>query len=32
MLFLSSFNNLLYDAYVIFQKDVDNFETIHQTC
>ena len=26
MLFLSSLDDLLYDAYIIFQKDVDNFE------
>ena len=25
MPFLSSLDNLLYDAYIIFQKDVDNF-------
>ena len=31
MLFLSSLDNLLYDAYIIFQKDVDNFETEHKT-
>ena len=25
MLFLSFLDNLVYDAYIIFQKDVDNF-------
>ena len=28
----SSWDNLLYDAYVIFQKDVDDFEIAHKTC
>ena len=32
MLFLSSLDNLLEDAYIIFQKDVDNFEIEHKTC
>ena len=32
MLFLSSLDNLLYNAYIIFQKDVDNFEIEHKTC
>ena len=30
MLVLSSFYNLLYDAYIIFQKGVDNFEIEHK--
>ena len=32
MLFLSSLDNLLSDAYIIFQKDVDNFEIENKTC
>ena len=32
MPFLSSLDNLLYDAYFIFQKGVDNFEIEHKTC
>ena len=32
MLFLSSLGNLLSDAYIIFQKDVDNFEIENKTC
>ena len=34
VLFLSSLDSLLlvYDAYVIFQKGVDNFEIEHKTC
>ena len=32
MQFLSSLDNLLYDAYIIFQKSVDNFEIEHKTC
>ena len=32
MLFLSSSDNLLSDAYVIFQKDVDVYEKEHKTC
>ena len=32
MLFLSSLDNLLEDAYTIFQKDVDNLEIEHKTC
>ena len=32
MLFWSSLDNLLYDAYIIFQNDVDNFEIEHKTC
>ena len=32
MLSLSSFDNLLQDAYAIFQKGVDNFEIEHKTC
>ena len=31
MLFSSSMDNLLYDAYIIFQKDVDDFEIQHKT-
>ena len=31
MLFLSFLDNLLSDAYNIFQKDVDNFEIEHKT-
>ena len=31
MIFLSSLYNLLYDAYIIFQKGVDNFELEHNT-
>ena len=31
MLFLSFLENLLLDAYIIFQKDVDNFEIEHKT-
>ena len=30
--YISSLNNLLYDACIIFQKDVDNFEIEHKTC
>ena len=30
MSFLSSLDNLLYDAYTIFHKGVDNFETEHK--
>ena len=30
MLFLSSLDNLLKDAYIFFQKDVDNFEIEHK--
>ena len=30
MLFLSSLDNLLEDAYIIFQKDIDNFEIEHK--
>ena len=29
---LSSLDNLLKDAYIIFQKSVDNFEIEHKTC
>ena len=32
MLFLSSLDNLLQDAYIIFQKGVGNFEIEHKTC
>ena len=32
MPFLSSLDNLLYDAYIIFHKSVDNFEIAHKTC
>ena len=32
MLYLSSLDNLLEDAYIIFQKSVDNFEIEHKTC
>ena len=32
MLILSSLDNFLYDAYIIFQKDVDIFEIEHKTC
>ena len=32
MLFLSSLDNLPRDAYVNFQKDVDNFEIELKTC
>ena len=35
MSFFSSSDNLLYDAYVIFQKkkkSFDNFEIEHKTC
>ena len=32
MLFLSSLDNLLLDAYIIIQKGVDNFEIEHKTC
>ena len=31
-LFLCSLENLLYDAFIIFQKDDDNFEIEHKTC
>ena len=30
MIFLSSLDNLLYDAYIIYQKGVDNFELEHK--
>ena len=32
MLFLSSLDNLLYDAHIIFQKGVENFEIGHKKC
>ena len=32
MLFLSSLDNLLLDAYIIFQKGVDDYEIKHKTC
>ena len=32
MLFLSSLDNVLEEAYIIFQKGVDNFEIEHKTC
>ena len=32
MLFLSSLDNLLKEAYNIFLKSVDNFKTKHKTC
>ena len=32
MLLLSSLDNLLQDAYIIFQKGVDYFEIEHKTC
>ena len=32
MPFLSSLDNLLWNAYVIFHKGVDNFEIEHKTC
>ena len=32
MPFLSFSDNLLQDAYIIFQNNVDNFETAHKTC
>ena len=32
MLFLSFLDNFLQDAYIIFLKDVDNFEIEHKTC
>ena len=32
MLFLSSLDNLLQDAYTIFQKGIDNFKIEHKTC
>ena len=32
VLILSSLDNLLLDAYIIFQKCVDNFEIEHRTC
>ena len=32
MPFLSSLDNLLHDAYIIFQKGVDNFEIEHRNC
>ena len=32
MPFLNSLDNLLYDAYIIFLKSVDNFEIEHKTC
>ena len=28
MLFLSTLNNLLKDAYIVFQKDVDSFDNM----
>ena len=31
MSFLSSFDNLLWDEYDIFQEGVDNFEIEHKT-
>ena len=31
-IFLSSLDNLLQDAYIVFQKDVGNFEIEHKTC
>ena len=31
MLFLNYLDNLLYDAYIIFQKGVDNFEIEYKT-
>ena len=30
MLFLSSLDNLLWDAYIIYQEGVDNFEIKHK--
>ena len=30
--FLSSLDNLLYHAYIIFQESVNNFEVEHKTC
>ena len=30
--FFSSLDNLLWDAYIIFPKGVDNFELEHKTC
>ena len=30
--FLSFSDNLFKDAYIIFQKSVDNFEIVHKTC
>ena len=32
MLFLGALDNLLSDAYIIFQKGVDDFEKEHKTC
>ena len=32
MLFLSSLDNLLQDAFISFQKDVANFDIEHKTC
>ena len=32
MPFFSFLDNLLQDAYIIFQQDVDNFEIEHKTC
>ena len=32
MLFSSSLDNLLWEAYIISQKGVDNFEIEHKTC
>ena len=32
MLFPSFSENLLQDAYIIFQNSVDNFEIVHKTC
>ena len=30
--FLNSLHNLLYDAFIIFQQIVKNFEIAHKTC
>ena len=32
MLFVNSLDNLQFDAHIIFQKGVDNFEIEHKTC
>ena len=32
MQFWSSLDNLLYDANIIFQNSVDNFENVQKTC
>ena len=32
MLFLSSLATLLYNAFIILQKDADNSEIEHKTC